>query len=158
VTIKWWENEIDFVKIKSHLNENIKWHCMQLELNWNSIQVHGMESKILLSLDAIHFNSFQISKVDWVQIGLKLNFNSIQSLKNQNTKLIHKLLKICLPFPSYATMVLKNKTTKKHDLKKTPFHSIHNKFQIKIYFVKMRWLLKPKPIYPKLAPLFALSL
>jgi len=29
--IKKW---FDFGKIKFHSNENIKWHCVQLELNW----------------------------------------------------------------------------------------------------------------------------
>ncbi len=71
MTIKWWKNEIDFVKIKFHLNENIKWHCMQLEFEFNSNTWNGIQ--ILLSWDAIHFNSIQISKVNWVQIGLKLN-------------------------------------------------------------------------------------
>ncbi len=30
------KNQIDFVKIKFHPNENIKWNCMQFELNSNS--------------------------------------------------------------------------------------------------------------------------
>ncbi len=30
-----WSN---FVEIKFHSNENIKWHCIQLELNWIQIQ------------------------------------------------------------------------------------------------------------------------
>jgi hypothetical protein len=32
---QWWK-KINFVKIKFQLNENIEWHCMQLELNSNS--------------------------------------------------------------------------------------------------------------------------
>jgi hypothetical protein len=28
------EKWIDFMNIKFHMNENIEWHCMQLELNW----------------------------------------------------------------------------------------------------------------------------
>jgi hypothetical protein len=36
---------IDFVKIKFHLNENIEWHCMHLELNLSEIQ---LDSNILI--------------------------------------------------------------------------------------------------------------
>jgi hypothetical protein len=36
--IKWWKKRITFVKIKLHLNENIEWHCMQLEFSWIIIQ------------------------------------------------------------------------------------------------------------------------
>jgi len=36
--IKWWKKRIIFVKIKLHLNENIEWHCMQLEFSWIIIQ------------------------------------------------------------------------------------------------------------------------
>jgi hypothetical protein len=36
LTINWLKKTIDFVKIKFSLNENIEWHCMQLE--FNSIQ------------------------------------------------------------------------------------------------------------------------
>jgi hypothetical protein len=31
--INWLKNNIDFVKIKFHSNENIEWNCMQLKLN-----------------------------------------------------------------------------------------------------------------------------
>ncbi len=34
--INWWKKWIAFVKIKFHLNENVEWHCMQLELNMDS--------------------------------------------------------------------------------------------------------------------------
>ncbi len=34
---RWWKKWVDFVKIMFHLIENIEWHCMQLELNTNSI-------------------------------------------------------------------------------------------------------------------------
>jgi hypothetical protein len=34
--INWWKNQIDFVRIKFHPNENIKWNCMQFELISNS--------------------------------------------------------------------------------------------------------------------------
>jgi hypothetical protein len=36
-----WNDEhkwVDFVKFKFHLNENIEWSCMQLELNPNLIK------------------------------------------------------------------------------------------------------------------------
>jgi len=40
---KWWSVDwtkwIDFVEMKFHLNEKIEWHCMQLELNFNSINI-----------------------------------------------------------------------------------------------------------------------
>jgi hypothetical protein len=31
-----WKKWIDFVKIKFHLNENIEWHCTQLEFELDS--------------------------------------------------------------------------------------------------------------------------
>jgi hypothetical protein len=39
--MKWWIDWVDFVEIKFHLNKNIEWYYMQLELNWtlNSIQI-----------------------------------------------------------------------------------------------------------------------
>jgi hypothetical protein len=40
------------------LNENIEWHCLQLELNWNSIE--------------IQFNLFELNQLDST-IGLKFN-------------------------------------------------------------------------------------
>jgi hypothetical protein len=37
-----WKKEIGFnVKIKFHLNESIKWHCMQIKFNWNGFQIDG---------------------------------------------------------------------------------------------------------------------
>jgi hypothetical protein len=36
---------IDFVKIKFHSNENIKWHCMQIKLNWNWIEIQIIQFK-----------------------------------------------------------------------------------------------------------------
>jgi hypothetical protein len=38
LTLKWWKKWVDYLEIKFHLNENIKWHCMQLEVNSNSIE------------------------------------------------------------------------------------------------------------------------
>jgi hypothetical protein len=49
------------VKTKFHLNENIEWHCMQLE--FNSIQIHWMEFEFNLTF-------FQIQlKRSGMQIG-----------------------------------------------------------------------------------------
>jgi hypothetical protein len=31
VMMKWWKKIVDIVKIKFHLNENIKWNCIQFE-------------------------------------------------------------------------------------------------------------------------------
>ncbi len=51
--INWWKKWIDFVKIKFHSNENIEWHCIQLEVNsiyssvLNSIQFNF---KILIQI------------------------------------------------------------------------------------------------------------
>jgi len=45
--INWWKKRIDFVEIEFHLNENIEWHWMQLELKrsqflkFNSIQFNN---------------------------------------------------------------------------------------------------------------------
>jgi hypothetical protein len=41
INLKW----IGFVKFKFHSNENIEWHCMQLELNWAQIPLNrnGMQ-------------------------------------------------------------------------------------------------------------------
>jgi hypothetical protein len=36
IMINWWKNQIDFVKIKFHPNEFIKWNCIQFELISNS--------------------------------------------------------------------------------------------------------------------------
>jgi hypothetical protein len=48
--INWWEKWIDFMQVKFDSNENTKWHCTQLGLNWihiwlnlNSIDEIGMQ-------------------------------------------------------------------------------------------------------------------
>ncbi len=93
---------------------------------------------------SIQFNSIQISKVNRVQIGLKLNLNSIRFKFNLSkikykidTQVSENMLAIFLICDYGVGKKKKKKTMKKHNLKKTPFHSIHNKFQIKTYFVKM---------------------
>jgi hypothetical protein len=43
MAINWWKKWTDFVKIKFYSNEYIKWHCMQLELNWFPIQLNLIE-------------------------------------------------------------------------------------------------------------------
>jgi hypothetical protein len=47
--INWWKKWIDFVKIKFHLNENVEWHCMQLELNLDSL-FNWIEFKYRISM------------------------------------------------------------------------------------------------------------
>jgi hypothetical protein len=51
-----------FVEIKLHLNEDIEWHCMHLELNSNSYLLKWIE----LQSNLIHFNN-------WIKIQLKIN-------------------------------------------------------------------------------------
>jgi hypothetical protein len=46
-----------FVEINLHLNENIEWHCMHLELNSNSYLLKWIE---------LQFNN-------WIKIQLKIN-------------------------------------------------------------------------------------
>jgi hypothetical protein len=55
--INWWKKWIDFVKIKLYSNENIKWHCMQLELNWFLIQLKLIEQ---LDLDSIQLKKNEV--------------------------------------------------------------------------------------------------
>jgi len=45
--INWWKKKVDFVKIKFHLNENIEWHCMHLELNQNLLILNPIEFKYI---------------------------------------------------------------------------------------------------------------
>jgi hypothetical protein len=43
-----WKKEIGFnVKIKFHLNESIKWHCMQIKFNWVEFNWKEMGSKLM---------------------------------------------------------------------------------------------------------------
>jgi hypothetical protein len=44
------------MKFKFHLNENIEWHCMQLELNSNKLN----QIQIQFSLGSIEMNSKKI--------------------------------------------------------------------------------------------------
>jgi hypothetical protein len=48
------KRKVDVVKIKFHLNENVAWHYMQFELNWNS-----SSTSIRWSLDPIELNAFE---------------------------------------------------------------------------------------------------
>jgi hypothetical protein len=43
VSINWWKKWIHHVEIMFDSNENIEWHCMQLELN--CIGDYGVENK-----------------------------------------------------------------------------------------------------------------
>ncbi len=54
-------------------------------------------------------------------------------------KLVQKILKIFLLFPSFITMVLKKIVPKKHKFEKTtPFHYIHNRFEVEIYIGRIK--------------------
>jgi N-glycosylase/DNA lyase len=44
---------IDFFKIKLQLNENIEWHYMHLELNWNEMKLNS---------NLVELNSYSIEK------------------------------------------------------------------------------------------------
>jgi hypothetical protein len=53
------KSKLKFVKIKFHLNENIEWHHMQLELN----------SKNLIEFKYLHWIKFKFKfKFNWVQL------------------------------------------------------------------------------------------
>jgi len=94
--INWWKTWIDFVKIKFHSNENIEWHCIQLEFNsilkctqFNSIQLQNFNS---------NFIKFQFN---WGEMGYKLVWRFWKSTHDYGwkTKLwkdIH--LRKCLSF------------------------------------------------------------
>jgi hypothetical protein len=62
---------IDFLETtKFHSNENIEWHCMHLEVNWNSIdfnwiQIHWLE--LVLNSNSTKFNSKIILKWNWIE-------------------------------------------------------------------------------------------
>jgi hypothetical protein len=57
VAMKWSKKWVDFVKIKFDVNENIEWHCMQLELI--EIIFNQIESKFLNWIK-IHWIEMQI--------------------------------------------------------------------------------------------------
>jgi hypothetical protein len=54
--INWWKKRIDFVEIEFHLNENIEWHWMQLELK--RIQFFKFNSIQFLKFNSIQFNNW----------------------------------------------------------------------------------------------------
>jgi len=58
-----WKKWIDLVEIKFYLNENIKWHCMQFEMNSIEIKV---------SLNSIEFKFLNWTWIHW----FKFEFNS----------------------------------------------------------------------------------
>jgi len=60
--IKKW---IDFMKIKFHPNENIEWHCMNLEF-----QLHWLEFE--LNFNSTKFNSIVELRFNWFEF--KFNF------------------------------------------------------------------------------------
>jgi hypothetical protein len=79
------------LEIKFHLNENIEWHCMQLELNWNTLDSNPLE-----------LDSYSI----------KLSLNLIEEKWDANwSKKYWKFA--CHFFPSFMIMVLKEKKIKR---------------------------------------------
>jgi len=42
------DDEKKKLEIKFHLNENIEWHCMQLELNWNTLDSYSIKLSLNL--------------------------------------------------------------------------------------------------------------
>ncbi len=58
------KTRIAFVRIKFHLNENIEWHCMQLELNLIETQ---LDSSILIRI-RIELISIEL-EINEMQIG-----------------------------------------------------------------------------------------
>jgi hypothetical protein len=56
-----------FLEIKFHLNENIEWHCMQLEFNFN-----WNEFKLILLEIKFHLNE----NIEWCW--MQLEYNTIQ--------------------------------------------------------------------------------
>ncbi len=107
--INWWKTWIDFVKIKFHSNENIEWHCIQLEVN-------SIYSSVL--------NSIQLQKIYSNFIKFELSW------REMGYKLVKKVLKI------HSWLWLRNKTLKRHTFKKTPFLLFGNwlnKFQFEIF-------------------------
>ncbi len=110
VAIKWSKKWVDFVKIKFDVNENIEWHCMQLELI--EFVFNQVESKVLNWIK-IHWINF---KLNWIEM---------------KCKLIHKILKICSSLPSSLTMALK----KKHNSKEIDLKSFIINFELKSILV-----------------------
>jgi hypothetical protein len=134
-------------------------------LDWIEIQFKYME----WNSNFIEFrcNSFQFKFLKWIEFKsnwgwIEIQLDSHPIFTKSNTKLIHKLLKICLPFPSYVTMMFeKEKKLLKNIIKKRRL-SIPFITNSKSKSILLKWddysKLKPKPIYPKLVPMFALSL
>jgi hypothetical protein len=61
---------INFVKIKFHLNENIEWHCMQLEFNFNSISIEFKYIEWNINcFNSTKFNSNSIH-IHWIKFDL----------------------------------------------------------------------------------------
>jgi hypothetical protein len=72
-----------FLEIKFHSNENIEWHCIQLEFNSNII--------------CFNPNSIQLNSYSQIEF------------KKPRCKLMLKISKFSSSFPLFVTMVLKNK-------------------------------------------------
>jgi hypothetical protein len=64
-------------------NENIEWHCVQLELNWNEFQFNS---------NSMESNS-ELFQFNWKEISCKL---------------VHKVLKRCSSLPPFGIIVFKN--------------------------------------------------
>jgi len=69
---------VDFVETKFHLNEHIEWYHVQLELNWNSIDLkfNGIELNTLNEIQNFTLKAIQIS-LDEMKFKIKLNWNWI---------------------------------------------------------------------------------
>ncbi len=96
------------IKIKSHLNENIEWHCMELELNSN-FNPNATKFK----LNWVEFESLELNLNYWIEFKIywmkfksiwswiPIWLNSIQILngfrsnwRKMRFKFMHNLLKI----------------------------------------------------------------
>ncbi len=100
---------------------------------WGGVhgQLSSMQMKYQMTLHAtsIEFklNWFQ-SKFNWLQLQFLIEFKYNWKKRYANWR--RKYWKFSDLFPSFMTTVFKKSVMKRHKSKKTPFHSIHSKFQI----------------------------
>ncbi len=71
-----------FMEIKFQLNENIPWHCMQLELIW--IEVKFSAIQVELSFNWIEFKCLNWIELNWIQFQLKKNRMQIGAKGTEN--------------------------------------------------------------------------
>jgi hypothetical protein len=122
-------------KIKFYPNENIEWHCMQL--NFNSIQFHFIPN-------SIEFNSIESKNIElefnWIQIQLKKNKMKIGVRRYWNFLVIFIICDYDVEFLKYIIINLWKDTNLGKKKNTFPLHSNHIPNQNLFWWDKTYWL------------------